>query len=223
MKKSIQKAYRKWALTYDDEINPSIDLEQDKVMKLMTVKKNDLILDVGCGTGRYTKILADMGESVAGIDFSRNMLKQAKKKVKNAEFKQADITKRLPFPDGSFNKIVCSLVISHVKKLVPIFKEMKRVLKDDGFIVITTLHPDTDFEGYELTKFDFPLSKYDCSILHTFSDFELAFKKAKLKELKMIELKINSSVKRCFTTKSFNIVKGKPLGVIFKLIKADFN
>jgi ubiquinone/menaquinone biosynthesis C-methylase UbiE len=52
MKKRVQKAYRKWAKTYDDELNPSIDLEKDKVISLINAEKRNYILDVGCGTGR---------------------------------------------------------------------------------------------------------------------------------------------------------------------------
>tara|TARA_Y100000310_G_scaffold6386_1_gene7210 strand:- start:1474 stop:2151 length:678 start_codon:yes stop_codon:yes gene_type:complete len=221
MKKRVQKAYRKWANTYDKEINPSIDLEESKVIKLMNVKKGDYVLDVGCGTGRYTKIFTQQAAKVVGIDFSRNMLKVAKHRVKKAEFKQTDITKKLPFPDKTFDKIVCSLVISHIQNISPVLKEMKRVLKDDGFIVLTTLHPDIDFWGFESVKFRFPLSKYECSISHKFSVFEKTFKKLRLKQVKRMELMINKSVEHCFTERSFKAVKGNPLGVIFKLEKAS--
>lgn len=219
MKKSVQKAYRKWANTYDEEINPSIDLEEDRVIKLLNINKGDFILDVGCGTGRYSKLLAKKGANVIGVDFSRNMLKIAKRKVRKAEFKQSDITKRFPFKDKTFDKIICSLVLSHIKNINPVLKEMKRVLKDEGFIILTTLHPNTDFTGFELVKFKFPLSKYKCSILHKFSVFELAFKKAMLKKTKKVELVIDKSIKHCFTPGSYEVVKRKPLGVIFKLGK----
>lgn len=221
MREKVQKAYRKWANTYDKEINPSIDLEENQVINLIHVKKGDYILDVGCGTGRYSKIFTQKAAKVVGIDFSRNMLKIAKQRVKKAEFKQTDITKKFPFPDKTFDKIVCSLVISHIQNISPVLKEMKRVLKDNGFIVLTTLHPKYDFWGFELTGCSFPISKYNCTYCHNFSEFKEFFKKAGLKETKRIELMIDKSAEHCFTERSFKTVKGNPLGIIFKLEKAN--
>jgi ubiquinone/menaquinone biosynthesis C-methylase UbiE len=164
-------------------------------------------------------VFVKKGAKVIGIDFSRNMLKIAKKRVKNAQFKEGDITKKFPFSDKTFDKIVCSLVVSHIKNIPPVLKEMKRVLKDDGFIVLTTLHPNTDFWGFELTKFSFPLSKYKCSIFHKFQEFEKAFIILGLKETKRLELFINASIRHCFTKRSFRVVKGNPLGLVFKIKK----
>ena len=219
MKYKVQKAYRKWANTYDKEINPAIALEQNPVIKLINAKKGDYILDVGCGTGRYTNIFSQCGSKLVGIDFSRSMLKIAKNRVKKADFKQVDITKKFPFPSKTFDKMICSLVISHIKNISPVLKEMKRVLKDEGFIILTTISPDIDFFGFELVKEVFPLLKYECSIFHKVSIFEKSFKKVKLNETKRLELRINKSNEHCFTKRSFKIIKGNPFGLIFKLEK----
>jgi ubiquinone/menaquinone biosynthesis C-methylase UbiE len=219
MQKLARQAYQDWAATYDDEINPSIDLEQAKVVRLMNIEKKDEILDVGCGTGRYAQLFAKQGAHVTGMDFSPNMLKMAKSKVKNASFRQADITKRFPFQDKKFDKIICSLVVSHIKHPYSMLSEMKRVIKDDGFIILTTLHPKVNFDGFELVKFNFPLSAYNCSIIHSFKSFESLFKKSKLREEKRIELYIDNSIKHCFSKESFKKVKGRPKGVVFKLVK----
>ena len=222
MKKKVQKAYREWAKTYDKQVNASIDIEENKAVKLINASEGDHILDVGCGTGRYTKIFTQQGAKVVGIDFSKNMLKIAKARVKKAEFKQTDITKKFPFPDNTFDKIVCSLVVSHIKNLSPVLKEMKRVLKDGGFIILTTLHPDIDFWGFESAgSTPFLISKYKCTYCHTFPELRDFFKKAGLKEKKRIELMIDKSVGHCFTERSFKAVKGNPLGIIFKLEKAS--
>lgn len=218
MRQRVKKAYQDWAKTYDQELNPSIDLEKNKVMKLLHPKKGERILDVGCGTGRYLRPLVRKGTHATGIDFSRNMLEIARKKAPHADIKEVDITKKFPFPSSTFDKVICSLVISHIKNIIPVLKEIKRVLKDDGFLILTTLHPNTDFSDYELMKFDFPLSRYDCSILHSFLSLEKSFKESGLKEEERLELHIDESISHCFTKTSFKKVKGRPKGVIFKLI-----
>ncbi|HZX45334.1 MAG TPA: methyltransferase domain-containing protein [Candidatus Nanoarchaeia archaeon] len=219
MRKRVLNAYRDWAPTYDNQVNPSIDLEEKLVVKLMGVKKGDGVLDAACGTGRYSKIFSLKGARVSSVDFSRSMLAVARKKVRGVEFKQADIAKRIPFADKTFDKIICSLAIGHIQRIEPALKEMKRVLKDKGFIVLTALHPDIDFLGFELTGFNFQLSKYKCEMFHKVSVYEKSFAKVGLKVARKMELKINDSIKHCFTERSFKVVKGRPLALVLKLRK----
>lgn len=219
MRKRVLNAYRDWAPTYDNQVNPSIDLEEKLVVKLMGVKKGDGVLDAACGTGRYSKIFSLKGARVSSVDFSRSMLAVARKKVRGVEFKQADIAKRIPFADKTFDKIICSLAIGHIQRIEPALKEMKRVLKDKGFIVLTALHPDIDFWGFELTGFNFQLSKYKCEMFHKVSVYEKSFAKVGLKVARKMELKINDSIKHCFTERSFKVVKGRPLALVLKLRK----
>ena len=56
-------------------------------------------------------------------------------------FIQQDLTKKLPFDDGEFDVVVCSLVIEHVRELVPVLKEMKRICSQNGYILVSDLHP----------------------------------------------------------------------------------
>ena len=212
---NIKQAYSKWAPTYDKELNPSILLEEDVVVKLVSASSKDRILDVGCGTGRYASRFSK-GDYV-GIDSSRNMLKVAKRKVKG-KFVLGDITD-MPFPDKSFDKVVCCLVISHFNKVDHVLKEMSRVLKDDGYIVLSTLHPDTDFTDFELVKFNFALSEYEPNVIHSFNYLTKSFLKAKLKEKKRVELKIDKRIKHCFSDRSYKAVKGRMFGVVFVLNK----
>ncbi len=217
LKNRVQKLYRDWANTYDQEINPSLELEKETVIKLIEASPGDIILDLGCGTGRYTKLFSESGANLVGIDFSEEMLKIARLKIKDAQFIKWDITRKLPFPDKSFNKIICSLVISHIKNIYPVIMEMKRVLKEDGFIIITTIHPKVDFSDFDLLQYDFCLTRYNCSIYHDFLVFENIFSRAKLNIREKLELYINESIKHCFTKNSFDIINGRPQGLIYKI------
>jgi ubiquinone/menaquinone biosynthesis C-methylase UbiE len=52
-----------------------------------------------------------------------------------------DISKRFPFEDASFDRVICALVFDHVADLKPVFAEMARVCKPGGFVIVTSMHP----------------------------------------------------------------------------------
>lgn len=96
-------------------------------------KKKITILDVGCGTGKNMERLSNYGE-VWGVDLSEEALSFCKKRnlirVKKGE------AEKLPFKKGAFD-VVCVLdVLEHVDDKLAV-REIRRVLKNSGFIVVT--------------------------------------------------------------------------------------
>lgn len=146
-----QEGYDRWSGIYDAEDNPLICLEQPVVERLIGDVAGRTVLDVGCGTGRWSLRLADAGATVTGIDFSTGMLDKARAKpgVADVRFVQHDLAKPLPFEDRAFDGVVCCLVLEHVPKLGPVLGEMKRVCRPDGFIVISDLHPAMGLLGLQ--------------------------------------------------------------------------
>jgi trans-aconitate methyltransferase len=63
---------------------------KDVVSSLLRPQKNELILDIGCGTGDLANQIADSGAKVCGIDTSESMLEQAKRKYPDIQFRVAD-------------------------------------------------------------------------------------------------------------------------------------
>ncbi len=217
MKNYIKQAYHDWAPAYDSDLNLCMELEKSKVNRILRPKKGEFILDVGCGTGRYSFLADKAGAEVIGIDISKDMLSIAKKKVPCAKFIKGDITKNLPFSTKRFNKIICSLVLRHITDIGKLFGDLKRILKDDGFIIITTLHPKANFCKMKFKNMGFPLVSYNCTTTHSFSELKKEAKSNGLK-IKIKKLNIGKSAKHCFASDSYKYAKGKP-GTIIVILK----
>lgn len=107
----------------------------------LDVKTGDLILDVGSGTGNLAILLKERGARVIGIDFSQVGLECHKRKDITAEVICCDIVQQLPFQDNYFDRIVSNNVLYtiHPEKRIEVMKELHRVLKPEGKIVISNI------------------------------------------------------------------------------------
>jgi ubiquinone/menaquinone biosynthesis C-methylase UbiE len=146
---SIQKAYNEWSQTYDTDKNLTRDLDQQVIREMLANWQFDSILEIGCGTGKNTALLAQVGARVHALDFSEGMIEKAKEKIKaeNVNFSVADLTQRWPCEDAAYDLIVCNLVLEHIEDLSFIFSEVFRVLKESGEFLIHELHPFRQYEG----------------------------------------------------------------------------
>jgi 2-polyprenyl-6-hydroxyphenyl methylase/3-demethylubiquinone-9 3-methyltransferase len=105
------------------------------------IKQGNSILEIGCGYGRLLKILAKKSEKLVGIDFSRRMVELSKQNLKDEknvkiELMEAD---KLEFSDNSFDYVVClDNSFGNMPKIeLGVLKEMKRVCKNQGEIIIS--------------------------------------------------------------------------------------
>lgn len=146
---SIQKAYDEWSGTYDIDENLTRDLDQTALRQVLANLRFHAILEIGCGTGKNTAFLAEMGQSVHALDFSEGMIEKARAKVRagNVKFSLADLTRKWPCEDETYDLIVCNLVLEHIEHLSFIFAEGFRVLKPQGGFLINELHPFRQYEG----------------------------------------------------------------------------
>lgn len=102
--------------------------------------KDKKVLDIGCGDGVLSYLLALKGASTTGIDTSEEAVRFAKEKCKdskNMDFLVASAYK-IPFEDKSFDYIVSSDVIEHLKYPEKMVSEIKRVWNKKGKIIITS-------------------------------------------------------------------------------------
>lgn len=95
------------------------------------------VLDVGCAGGRDSKIFADHGFYVTGIDLCEPFLQEARKNVPSGTFIKQDVLD-LGFEDGHFNGIWACAVLLHLEKkdLPQVLADFHRILKQDGFLFI---------------------------------------------------------------------------------------
>ena len=104
------------------------------------IEQNDIVLECACGTGAISKYIAPKCRLLIATDFSRGMLKQASKncrKYNNIKIKRADMT-QIKCGDGRFDKVVAGNVIHLLEDPCAALKELERVCKTGGKIIIPT-------------------------------------------------------------------------------------
>ena len=96
------------------------------------------ILELGCGTGNDAARLAGEGYSVTAVDVSGEAIGQAQAKFGSlARFLVADITRRLPFPDGNFDAVMSNVAMHMFPDSVTraLFAQVGRLVRTDGLFV----------------------------------------------------------------------------------------
>ena len=175
MSSNVQSGYDKWAPSYDEIENRTRDLDKivTKTILSKLLPSTYALLELGCGTGKNTEWLINNAKRLTAVDFSEEMLKKARKKLKahNLIFKKADITQEWPFENQSFDLITCNLILEHVEKLDFVFSEGMRILQPGGHFFISELHPAKQYLG---SKARFELNEEFISpqcFTHHVSDF----------------------------------------------------
>lgn len=97
------------------------------------------VLDVGCGPGFLLRVLLDRGYEASGVDHSEAALQLARGRV-DAELRQADACGALPWPDESFDAVVLHDVIEHLHEPHTALAELRRVTRQGGFLLLSTLN-----------------------------------------------------------------------------------
>lgn len=127
-----------------------------QIVDVAELKKCESVLDCGCGTGTLAIIAKrHVGPEgrVCGVDLSKDQLKRARSKAQKEglaiEFHEGSIDE-LPFSDKSFDAIFSTLMLHHVPETVKrsAFRQMRRVLKPNGRIVVADFGPPAHFWGW---------------------------------------------------------------------------
>ena len=104
------------------------------------ISKDDIVLECACGTGIMTKIIAPHCRKLVATDYSRKMLRRAKRKLgryRNIQFRYADITE-IKCRDSCFDIVIAANVIHLLDDPDKALSELRRVVKPGGKILIPT-------------------------------------------------------------------------------------
>jgi cytosine/adenosine deaminase-related metal-dependent hydrolase/SAM-dependent methyltransferase len=136
--------YRLASGVYDAEPNPMLALEERFLEKLLPAVDGLDIVDLGCGTGRWLAKLADKDpRSLVGVDFSPEMLSEAKRKLGGVANLVVGDCADLPLPRCSADLILCSFLTSYQRDLDGFSRQVRRTLRPGGRVFLTDLHPET--------------------------------------------------------------------------------
>ena len=136
----IAQGYAAWSVTYDQPTNPLIGLEQPIVRSLIDAIPAGRALDAACGTGRHTEYLCARGFDTVGVDLTPEMLALAREKAPSARFVAGDLLS-LDFSDETFDLAICALALEHCSDLLACTKELARVVRSGGAIIVSEFHP----------------------------------------------------------------------------------
>jgi 2-polyprenyl-3-methyl-5-hydroxy-6-metoxy-1,4-benzoquinol methylase len=113
------------------------------------------ILDAGCGPGFYADALVERGASVLGLEASAELIAHARSLLGDrAEIRPHDLNTPLDgIADGSFDGAVCALVLHHLVDRGRFLRELFRVIRPGGWLVLSTTHPTADWQHFEDSYF----------------------------------------------------------------------
>ena len=130
--------YKIWSPAYDIFFNKGYFLAtRKKVFHEMTMDHPQKILVVGVGTGADLELINPNGLEIVAIDYSPDMLNKARKKFKNSsiQFLEMD-AQAMTFKNDQFDRVIGSLILSVVPNADVCFREMARVVKPGGEILL---------------------------------------------------------------------------------------
>ena len=142
---------------YDEHLEGT-DTYQAKViapnlLRMLTPKKGEIILDLACGQGYFSRLVSGAGVSVTGVDLSGVLIGKAKEKSSDIAYiiAPANDTK---LKKESFDKVFTVLAFENIKEVDEVMGEIKRVLKKEGKFFLVMLHPAFRIPQYSDWGFD---------------------------------------------------------------------
>lgn len=105
------------------------------VLNSLKAEKPGRVLDAGCGWGRIAKALLAEGFEVSACDLDTDRISPCPEGI---DFQVVDLNQGLPYPDAFFDYVCCTEVIEHVEDPFALIAGLRRILKPNGLLYITT-------------------------------------------------------------------------------------
>ncbi|MDD4891931.1 MAG: class I SAM-dependent methyltransferase [Phycisphaerae bacterium] len=157
----VEKVYNFWSFSYDFVFRRVFASGRELAPQLLNLFPGHKMLEVGVGTG-LTLPLLPRDIDITGIDVSQGMLNKASKRVAklgldNVKLAKMDATK-LEFPDSTFDRVLAAYVVSVVPDPVAVVREMMRVCKPGGYLLIINHFCSEHFFGRLFDKLVSPIT-----------------------------------------------------------------
>lgn len=136
--------YRTSAAYYDRFVGPLTNALRHRGVKMYPPKPGMKVLEVGCGTGSNLMLYRQGGCSVYGIDLSPSMLEVAYTKLGEGADLQLGNASSMPYQKDFFDLVIAMFLLHDMPSEIrpAVIREMIRVTKQEGRILIIDFHPD---------------------------------------------------------------------------------
>jgi len=146
MTKQRDTSWNNSAAWYDDLLekgnNYQSDLILPNLLRLLEIKKGVKVLDLGCGTGYFSRRFFAKGASVVGVDLGKDLIEVAKKRSdKGIEYHVGSADDLKFLTDRSFDVVVIVLALQNMENSLKVLQECSRVLKEGGKVFLVLNHP----------------------------------------------------------------------------------
>jgi ubiquinone/menaquinone biosynthesis C-methylase UbiE len=184
-KEKSKKQFDGWAGNYGTTHTGSN--ADEEITRLIDGFACESLLDVGCGDGRIMEMLWKEGRKTSGIDISAEMIKQSGQRLAGKARLVVGDSEFLPWPDREFDAVMCTASFHHYPRPMAVLKEMLRVLKPNGLLLIVELNFLSPIRV--LANVIMPFLKYGVYHFYSRREMERLFRAAGVKDLECRKLK----------------------------------
>ncbi|HYB68835.1 MAG TPA: class I SAM-dependent methyltransferase [Candidatus Acidoferrales bacterium] len=121
------------------------EMNNPAALKIVGRVKDKQLLDLSCGEGYNTRILAKKGARVVGVDFSKEMIKQARQREKRdrlgIRYYVSDAADLKELESACFDVVTCFMALMDIERYEDAISQVARVLKKNGRFVFSITHP----------------------------------------------------------------------------------
>lgn len=144
------KTWNDYAVDYDQKVGETGDLDHEniinpKILELLGDVQDKKILDLGCGNGYFSRMLAREGANMTGVDISSDLIEIAIKKTKeqklNINYIVSDASDIKAIESNKFDIIVSNMAFMDIENIDHTIKECSRLVKDNGILLFSIVNP----------------------------------------------------------------------------------
>ncbi len=183
LNKEIQRIWDANAAFWDDYMDEGNYLQRLLISptaeRLLEIQPGQIILDIACGNGNFSRRMAVLGAQVIAFDFSPVFIERARQRSDQygdqISYHLIDATNReqlLSLGKERFNAAVCNMALMDIPEIKPLIETLPLVLRPGGRFVFSILHPcfnsigsskiieEEDHEGELITRYGIKTSSY---------------------------------------------------------------